>query len=131
MRVLVCGSRTWGDGVTVRAVLRGIEETWGIETLIHGNTEGADAYAAAFAVTEPYEVEAYPADWKKHGKGAGPIRNQQMLDDGKPDQVWAFVDKPLDKSRGTADMVRRARAAGIPTYVVESIRVPVEENTNA
>lgn len=50
----------------------------------------------------------FPANWKSHGKGAGPIRNQKMIDEGKPDLVLAFPG-----GRGTADMVRRAKAAGV------------------
>lgn len=62
-------------------------------------------------------VEKYPADWEKYGKVAGPIRNQQMLDEGKPDVVYAFTDD-LSNSRGTADMCRRANKAGVPVYVI-------------
>lgn len=61
--------------------------------------------------------ERYPADWEKHGKAAGPIRNQQMLTEGKPDIVVAFSDN-LSNSKGTADMCRRAHKAGLPVYVI-------------
>jgi hypothetical protein len=47
------------------------------------------------------------------------VRNQHMLDNGHPDLVAAFVDKPLSESKGTADMVRRAIVAGVPVYVIE------------
>jgi hypothetical protein len=50
----------------------------------------------------------YMADWDGLGRKAGPIRNQRMLDEGKPDLVIAFPG-----GRGTADMVRRAREAGV------------------
>src|SRR6266536_1924225 len=66
------------------------------------------------------ELRVYPAQWDQHGKAAGPRRNQLMLEGGKPDVVWCFISRPLDESRGTADMVRRARAAGVPTYVVSA-----------
>lgn len=46
---------------------------------------------------------------QKYGKSAGPIRNQTMLDDGKPDLVLAFPG-----GRGTADMVAKAEKHGIP-----------------
>lgn len=62
----------------------------------------------------------FRADWKLHGEGAGPRRNQRMLNEGQPELVLAFVNKPLAESRGTADMVRRAKAAGISTYVIET-----------
>src|SRR5690606_30354012 len=59
-----------------------------------------------------WHVVAYPADWRRHGRAAGPIRNQEMADAGA-DLCIAFPG-----GRGTADMVRRARAAGIPVRSV-------------
>jgi len=50
------------------------------------------------------------AEWEKHGKRAGPIRNRQMLE-LKPDGVVAF---PGD--RGTRDMITAAQEAGVPVY---------------
>lgn len=124
MRVLICGSRDWNANLPIMAVLEGLLQPDGTTmlTVIEGGARGADAVAAEWVRTVPSEFvqhEQYPADWDVHGKAAGPIRNQRMLDKGKPDQVWAFVTKPLEDSRGTADMVRRARAAGITTYVVQ------------
>jgi hypothetical protein len=90
--------------------------------LIHGAARGADSIAGAIMENACLgKVEEYPADWDKHGYGAGPIRNQQMLTEGKPDIVLAFVDKPLVESKGTHDMVLRARRAGVPTYVIEKM----------
>lgn len=127
MRVLVCGSRTWDHPHIIEAFVVGLNTlTWwesGEFVLIHGDAKGADQAAAATVENESIAtIEAYPADWDTHGKAAGPIRNQQMLDEGKPDLVLAFVDKPLADSRGTADMVRRAKQAGVPTYVIEKVR---------
>jgi hypothetical protein len=122
MRVLVCGSRSLEDERPIFDVLTGIHEGIGIDVLIQGGAKGADRIAAYWADrNDDVEHHEYPADWTLHGKGAGPIRNELMLRDGKPDVVWAFVDKPLQYSKGTADMVRRARNAQVPTYVVEVI----------
>lgn len=124
MRVLVCGSRTFSDRTIVWAALGGLDTKDSI-TVIHGNANGADVLGGEWACRPnripAATVEAYPADWTKHGKAAGPIRNQQMLVEGRPDIVLAFVDKPLAASRGTADMVRRAKRDGIPTYVIEKL----------
>jgi len=132
VKILVCGSRTFddygGDSPIdiIDSVLHGILEnhlyyTSPSITVIEGGARGADRYAQEWA--EAYEdrvtLETYPADWAKHGKAAGFIRNQQMLDEGKPDIVVAFVDKPLTQSRGTADMVLRAERAGLPVYIIE------------
>lgn len=137
VRVLVCGSRTWADAQhTIWPWLNGLRllhhDCRGIAgpdefVVIEGGAKGADEVAAIWAHkaeamhgASGFRHEPYPADWATHGKAAGFIRNQQMLDEGKPDLVLAFVDKPLAQSRGTADMVRRAKAAGIPVYVVEA-----------
>jgi hypothetical protein len=50
----------------------------------------------------------FPAQWDRYGEAAGPIRNAWMLEFGKPDLVVAFPG-----GRGTADMISKARKAGI------------------
>jgi hypothetical protein len=116
MRLLVCGSRDWTDGYPIRAVLG----SYVGETLIHGAARGADSIADAIGDLFQMEIEKFPADWKGHGRAAGPIRNKLMLTEGKPDVVWAFKDG-FDHSMatgGTENMVRIAKEAGIPTYIV-------------
>ena len=75
---------------------------------------GADRLAARIWAALKRPAEAHPADWKKHGKAAGPIRNQEMLEaEGGIDLVIAFPG-----GTGTADMVRRAEKAKIEVLVV-------------
>lgn len=84
--------------------------------VIAGGARGADSAAIDWAVVNWCDFKEFPADWGKHGKRAGFIRNQQMLDEGKPDLMIAFPG-----GRGTADMVRKAKRAGVEvreiTYV--------------
>ena len=121
MILLVCGSRDWPRGMFADPIGAAIEWLAHMDdpTLIHGNAPGADLAARDYARAHHgrIRIEKYPADWQTHGKAAGPIRNQQMIDQGCPWVVWAFVTKPLAESRGTADMVRRARASDIPVCV--------------
>jgi hypothetical protein len=119
VRILVCGPRSYTLDHVLPALLASYADVTDV-TIICGGARGADRHAADWAYIRGLPVEEYPADWDRHGKAAGPIRNQRMLDEGKPDAVFAFVDKPLAESRGTADMVRRARQAGLPVYVVEA-----------
>jgi hypothetical protein len=115
-RILICGSRFFSDIDAIRSLVA----TFPPDTVvIHGAAPGADTYAGVCARQAGLEVEAYPADWKQYNKAAGPIRNKQMLDEGKPDIVYAFPGGPLDKTTGTKDMVRQARAAGVETVVFE------------
>ena len=113
MRVLVCGSRNWTDADAILEALVALGPV--IEVVIEGEAPGADSLAREAAQRLDIPVLKFPADWTKYGKAAGPIRNQQMLDEGHPDLVLAF---PLQASRGTWDMVRRARLANIETRVM-------------
>jgi hypothetical protein len=81
----------------------------GIEALIHGNARGTDTLAKLWAKDRGVACKPYPADWDRYGKVAGPIRNQRMIDEGKPDLCVAFPG-----GTGTADMVRRCRDHEIP-----------------
>lgn len=117
-RVLVCGSRTFREGSLVEMALRSLS---GDNLIIHGAAKGADSLAGWHAQSLGHHVAEYPADWDQYGKRAGYVRNQQMLDEGKPDLVFAFVDKPLSESKGTAMMVDLAHRAGLPVVVVQYI----------
>lgn len=107
MRVLVCGGRDFDDGTYMCAVLD--EVAPGTDTeIIHGGAQGADFHASQIAEDDGLQVTCFPADWEEHGRAAGPIRNQQMLDEGKPDLVLAFAG-----GRGTDSMCQLARIAGV------------------
>lgn len=85
--------------------------------MIHGDAAGADSQADSVARELGYLVRPYPANWTLHGRSAGPRRNQLMLKEGNPVIVYAFTSK-LPITKGTSDMVNRAKKAGIPTYVI-------------
>jgi hypothetical protein len=110
MRVLVCGGRGYADRDWLFRELDGLKLARGITVVISGCAPGADTLGIEWAELRNIEIARFPADWQKHGRAAGPIRNQQMLDEGRPDLVIAFPG-----GRGTADMVRRATKAGIET----------------
>lgn len=105
MRVIVCGGRNYSDQARVDNVLNTID---GIRHLFHGNARGADTLAGSWGNRQDgVSVHAVPAEWKKYGRKAGPIRNQKMLGQS-PDLVVAFPG-----GKGTANMVQQAKAAGI------------------
>lgn len=78
---------------------------------MHGGAKGADSLAGLVARQLGFKVEVYPANWKKYGRAAGPVRNNQMLDTD-PDVVLAFHPN-LKESKGTAHCVREARKRSI------------------
>ncbi|QOZ68877.1 SLOG family protein [Bradyrhizobium arachidis] len=80
----------------------------GFTLVIHGDAKGADWCADRWATKNRLPIERFPAHWKLHHNGAGPIRNRQMLDEAKPGLVIAFPG-----GSGTADMMKQAREAGV------------------
>lgn len=114
MRVLVCGGRSFSDCGLVFATLDALAKSEVVDCIIEGDAPGADRIAGAWAKRRRVDLRLFPADWAKDGKAAGPRRNQKMLDHGKPDLVIAFPG-----GAGTADMVRRAKAAGVKVHEMQ------------
>lgn len=115
MRVLICGSRNWDDPKPIRLVISSLPKD---TIVIEGGARGADTIAANLAREYGLVVEEYRAEWSKHPRAAGPIRNRRMLTEGKPEVVYAFyVNKA--SSRGTANMVMQAKNAGLIVYETE------------
>ena len=131
MRLLICGSRQWHDEDTIRTMLHNEESVaWANQeefVVIHGHCpDGADRIADRICVEEldmtpGVDLIREPAQWKRYGRSAGPVRNQLMLDRHRPEVVFAF--RHGVKSNGTDDMIRRARKAGLPTRVITPSRV--------
>lgn len=117
MRILITGSRNWSDKRLIEeAFAEHINPVDAISrevTVIHGAARGADELCGRYAKYIGLKVEEYPANWSEHGKAAGVIRNQQMVDSGA-DLCLAF---PMTDSIGTHDCIGRAERAGIPVYV--------------
>jgi hypothetical protein len=88
------------------------------DLVMHGDCPtGADRYAGQFASLWDLPFLPFPADWKKHGKSAGPIRNRDMIQNaatlaryGHEVVVFAF---PRGPSPGTRNCVREAVRAGL------------------
>jgi hypothetical protein len=116
VRLLVCGARDYADREYLFSVLDAYEPV--ADVVIEGEAKGADTLAREWAEANAVPIDPYPADWERYYRAAGPIRNQRMLDEGKPDLVLAFHDD-IERSRGTKDMVARARKAGVPVRVLK------------
>lgn len=118
MRLLVCGGRDYRDetGVLVSA----LTAVWKREAeliIIVGydpwapKYQGADQIAYEFAKRYAIPVMTFPAPWSRHGRSAGPKRNERMLRDAMPDAAIAARGGP-----GTDDMVSRLHEAGVPVW---------------
>lgn len=110
MRVIVTGGRKFADAAAVDRELSRLTPT----LIVAGGASGADMLAVDWAFKRKIPFIIINAQWKIHGKAAGPIRNSRMIAEGA-DLVVAFPG-----GTGTADCVRKARAAGIEVLEVTS-----------
>lgn len=112
MRILICGDRFWNKPQRVLEELSRLHQAQGVTCVIEGEAPGADQAGREAARKLNISWEAYPALWKRYGRSAGPIRNRQMIVEGKPDYALAF-HPDITKSRGTKDMLAQLTKAGI------------------
>lgn len=126
IRILVCGGRDFGVfnpnkyptktkdmanqeiGFFIKKMDELVDLYDGDIMIIHGGANGADTLADAYADHLEIDKKVFRADWKRHKRGAGPIRNRKMMYEGRPDIVVAF-----NGGNGTADMVELAHNEAI------------------
>src|SRR6185312_1957552 len=124
MRVLVCGGRRYNDTDHIFNTLTRLDYERGPFTcIIHRAATGADTegmlWAQMMSTAPGRKMTHAPfrAEWTKYGKGAGPIRNRRMLEEGKPELVIAFPG-----GEGTQNMIDQAHAAGIEVIEIKPVR---------
>jgi len=119
LRVLVCGDRKYQHYMIINVMLDGFLLNYPNMVLIEGYANGADMIAHEWGVANLDEKNhlTFPADWSRYGKAAGPIRNQQMLVEGKPEIVLAFHNN-INLSKGTKHMIDLATEKGVFVHLI-------------
>jgi hypothetical protein len=111
MKLAIVGSRDFNDYNLLHDTLRWFDAE--LDCIISGGAAGADSLGAKFSDERHIECVVFPALWNTHGKAAGFIRNQQIVD--ACDIVLAFWD---GKSKGTEHTISLAKKAKKPTFIV-------------
>jgi len=121
MRLLVSGYRGYTDEAYIRAEIKEILQLYSVDakedhTIIHGGCPtGVDHVTDQIAKKEGWKIMVFPAQWKKHGKAAGPIRNEQMVTEGNPDMALLFLSS---QSKGTKNMLSIIEKMQIPHVLI-------------
>lgn len=112
-RLLITGSRIWEDEDEIRENLTLLYDEYGKDVvLVSGHCPtGADAMCEKVAIELGWAIELHPADWGKHGRSAGFIRNDYMVSLGA-DRCMAFI---RENSKGASHTAKKAKEAGIRT----------------
>ena len=128
MRVIIAGSRDFGPAEAMALVAEATleathphmagnglrEDGWNIERVVCGMCRGIDLAGKRWAESMDIPVDEFPADWSRHGRAAGPIRNREMAENAD-----ALIAISLNGSRGTRGMIQIAHELGLKVMVVE------------
>lgn len=110
MKVIIAGSRNLNP--THSQILAAFAKTdWSVSEIVSGTARGVDRAGEMFAKSKNIPVKQFPADWKRHGKVAGMIRNAQMAD--YADALLAFWD---GESPGTRAMIAMMKGRKKPVH---------------
>ena len=115
-RIIVAGGRDFQDEAYLNTSLDQLREEYIDIEIVSGHASGADKLAEAYAARLGLKLRIFPAEWKKYGRAAGPIRNREMLDyimEEKP-VVAAFWD---GQSKGTKNMIEQAQKKNVDCRV--------------
>ncbi len=114
-RIVVAGCRDYYNYNEAKEFINHCLKSFNAEdtfVFLSGNCRGADQLGERFAEETGLSVELYPAEWKKHGKAAGPIRNKKMV--AACDAVICFWD---GKSKGTRSLIQYAKEMQKPLAI--------------
>jgi len=111
MITAVIGSRNFTDYKLLESTLESLPE---ITQIVSGGAKGADSLAKTYAEQHQLPLVIFKPDWKQYGKGAGIVRNRQIIDAAQ--MVVAFWD---GVSKGTASSLALAKAKGIPVHIIK------------
>lgn len=137
MRLLVFGSRTYGvppfratqleldiaseQRAFFVSSMKLFHRAHDITHIIAGGAKGADTWASLFSNKFQIPYTEFPANWPKYGKTAGPVRNMQMITEGKPDHALGYIDrrsKDMPISAGSRNMYELCLKHNVPVELV-------------
>lgn len=112
MKTIIAGSRSIDDPQYLINAVNQID--WEITEVVSGTAEGVDQMGEEFAEENDIPVKKFPADWDRHGKSAGAIRNQEMAE-----YAQAAVILWDGESNGTSIMIQKAAEEDLETFICE------------
>jgi len=106
MKVIIAGSRDITDyGLVIDAVEK---SGFNITEVVSGTARGVDKLGERYAMDECIPIKRFPAKWKKYGKKAGYIRNEEMVNyiekhNGGAILIWDGTSKG---TKNTIDLIK-------------------------
>lgn len=105
-RLIIAGGRRYIPQTRDEQIITATVERLGVTEIISGGADGADEMGERYAKAMGIPLRVFPADWRRHGKKAGPMRNREMA-------LQADACLLFPGGAGTADMRRAASEMGL------------------
>ena len=123
LHILICGGRHFNNYELLKNTALNYIYEHGFEVknveIISGHCPGADRLGEQFAVEEDVALKVFPAQWKRFGKAAGPIRNRTMIEYLNLFQNKAVIAFVSPNSKGTRHTVSMAKKFAIDVIEIE------------
>jgi hypothetical protein len=119
--ILITGDRKYQDKNFIHETLSEYKNKKCL--LIHGGCTGADTLAGIVGKELKFDIQTKPANWKKFGRAAGPIRNKEMINEVliyKKQNITTIVlafHNDLENSKGTKNCINQAIKSGLEVYL--------------
>ena len=120
MKLIVAGGRNYNNYAHLKKTLDAFRLKYHVEEIVSGADHGVDTLGEQYAKEHDIWLTQFPADWNKHRKAAGPIRNAQMAE--YADCLLAFWD---GSSKGTKNMIENMHKQKKPVYI-SMINIKIE-----
>lgn len=114
-KIIIAGGREFSDyellALEAKTFIEEIDTD--IVEIVSGKARGADSLGEKWAKEQGHTIKEFPADWEKHGRSAGYLRNSEMANYAT--HCLCFWD---GKSKGTKHMIDLATKKGLMVKIV-------------
>lgn len=123
-KIAIVGSRKFNDFELLQKVVDGIINDLNLDDvkIVSGGAKGTDSLAEQYAILKNFETIIFKPDWKRYGRGAGIVRNKQIVKNS--DIVIAFWDA---ESKGAKSSIDFALKNNKKCFVYNFITSTLEE----
>lgn len=108
-KMIIAGGRDYALKEEDYERLNSIAEIQEIGLVVSGGAKGADSGGERWAEINNIPVKHFFPDWNRHGRAAGPIRNEEMA-------KFADICVLFPGGRGTDSMASLAKQYGLDVY---------------
>ena len=122
-RIIICGGRHFDDYSRLESVMNDVMSKiapWrDVIEIVSGHCEGADQLGELYASNHGLPCKVFPAQWKKYGRSAGPIRNSKMVKYASEAEMPVVVAFRNPRTKGTNDTVKKAEKHGFKVFIID------------